>query len=381
MVITSHPRILHIASGDLWAGAEVQLFTLAKTLHSGLGVPVSVVLLNHGRLEQQLRDTGIGVTVLDESNLNGIQILFRLVQIIREQSPDVIHTHRQKENTLGSVAAVISGRVPSLRTSHGAPEHNTPWWKIHKRIIHALDWICGRFLQKRIIAVSDELAFHLQQKFPQEIVRVIENGIDIQDFKQQQKRLNTSNTFLPDFFRIGLAGRLSPVKRVDLFIQVARYLRDYHPDLKASFHIFGDGPMRNQLVALNRALGTEDFVFFEGHSDDIVKELRTLDALLITSDHEGLPMILLEAMAVQTPVIAHAVGGIPKVLDQGACGILVPEHLASDYAAAVYRLANSSQLRSEITKNALKRVATNYSAELNARRYLAEYLAVSNQSQ
>ena len=378
MVITSHPRILHIASGDLWAGAEVQLFTLAKTLHAGLGVPVSVVLLNHGRLEQQLRDTGIDVIVLDESKLNGIQILFRLIQVIREQSPDVIHTHRQKENILGSVAAALSGKVPSLRTSHGASEHTPPWWKIHKRIFHALDWFCGRFLQKRIIAVSDELALHLLQIFPQEIVRVIENGIDIQDIKQQQEKLNVSYALRQDLFRIGLAGRLSPVKRVDLFIQVARFLHDHYPDLKASFHIFGDGPMRNQLVALNRALGTEDIVYFEGHSDDIVQELRTLDALLITSDHEGLPMILLEAMAVQTPAIAHAVGGIPKVLDQGACGILVLGHLASDYAAAVYRLANSPQLRSEITKNAFKRVATNYSAELNARRYLAEYSAISH---
>jgi glycosyltransferase involved in cell wall biosynthesis len=99
----------------------------------------------------------------------------------------------------------------------------------------------------------------------------------------------------------------------------------------------------------------------------------------MTSDHEGLPMILLEAMAVNTPVIAHAVGGIPKLLDNGSSGILVHGHQASDYADAIYRLAKSPQTRTSITRNAFNRVATDYSAELNARKYLDEYFSISRQ--
>ena len=342
VVVTAHPRILQIASGDLWAGAEVQLFTLAKTLHERLGIPVSVVLLNHGRLERQLHEAGIRAIVLDESKLNGFQILYQLVKIIRELSPDVIHTHRQKENLLGSVAAFISGRTASLRTSHGAPEHTPPWWKIQKWLFHLLDWSCGRFLQKRIIAVSDELAILLKNKYPDKKIHIIENGIDLQDVNQIREQPETASDRHSVSFRIAIAGRLVPAKRVDLFIQIARYMRDNYPDLQTSFHIFGDGPMHDQLVALSRALETEDIIHFEGHCDDILQKLKSIDALLMTSDHEGLPMVLLEAMAVYTPIIAHAVGGIPKLLDQGSSGILIQGHQPSDYAKAIYQLAKVS---------------------------------------
>jgi glycosyltransferase involved in cell wall biosynthesis len=93
----------------------------------------------------------------------------------------------------------------------------------------------------------------------------------------------------------------------------------------------------------------------------------------MTSDHEGLPMILLEAMALRTPVIAHAVGGIPILLDQGACGVLVHEHNASGYGDEIYKLAHNPEMRSNIQKNALARVSTHYSAEKNADAYLLEY--------
>jgi len=379
VVVTSHPRILQIASGDLWAGAEVQLYTLTVTLHQVLAIPVSVVLLNHGRLEQRLRDAGIRVIVLDESKMNGLQILYLLVKIIRASSPDVIHTHRQKENTLGSVAALISGRVASLRTSHGAPEHNPPWWKVQKHIFHLLDWLCGRFLQQRIVAVSDELAILLKNKYPDEKVHTIENGINLLEVNQRHEHPRTPHD-QSVVFRIGIAGRLVPVKRVDLFIRIARFMRDNYPDLKTSFHVFGDGPLRDQLVALNRSLDTVDIVHFEGHCDDIHLKIKSLDALLMTSDHEGLPMILLEAMALETPIIAHAVGGIPKLLDQGSCGILVQENQAADYAKAIHMLATTPDMYTLITRNAYSRVVSDYSAEMNARKYLAEYSSISRRT-
>jgi glycosyltransferase involved in cell wall biosynthesis len=198
---------------------------------------------------------------------------------------------------------------------------------------------------------------------------------------QNRERLTTPSDHQPDLFRIGIAGRLVQVKRVDLFLQIARYIRENHPDLPSSFHIFGDGPMRDQLEALNNSLDTADIVHFEGHCDDIHQKLKSLDALLMTSDHEGLPMILLEAMAIRLPIIAHAVGGIPKLLENGSSGILVQGHQASDYADAIYRLARSPQTRINITSHAFNRVATNYSADLNARKYLAEYLSLSRQRQ
>ncbi len=366
------PHVLHIASGDLWAGAEVQLFTLASTLYNILKVPVSVILLNHGELEQKLQAVGIKVIVLDESKLNAFQIIRKLIRTVKALQPDIIHTHRIKENILGSITAVICRR-PSIRTAHGAAEHQPAWWKLPKHLILLLDRLCGRFIQNRIIAVSDDLADILQQDFPKGKIAIIKNGIDLDVINRYKISKQSTKEYSNETFKIGLAGRLVPIKRVDLFIQTAKYLAEHYPDLNVSFHIFGDGPLRTELESLSKTLTPSAFVQFEGHCADIPLKLQEIDVLLMTSDHEGLPMILLEAMALETPVIAHAVGGIPMLLDQGRCGVLVHDHSAAGYAHAISILIKSPENRVTLSGNALEHLKNDYSAIGNAKKYLAIY--------
>jgi len=132
---------------------------------------------------------------------------------------------------------------------------------------------------------------------------------------------------------------------------------------------------------LNQKLKTNDIVHFEGHCDNMPEKLRDLDALIMTSDHEGLPMILLEAMTLETPIIAHDVGGIPNLLDQGNCGKLVKEHNSSGYAKALYEVLNSPAKKQVITKNALNRVINTYSAEKNAKEHLQLYKKILSNCQ
>lgn len=368
----THPiRVLHIASGDLWAGAEVQLFTLAKALKNNTNTIVDIVLFNHGTLEQKLLSCDINVIVLDESKLNGLAILRRLIQITHQIQPDVIHTHRLKENILGCIAARLNGNIPSLRTSHGAPETSPSWRRPHKRIIHWLDFLCGRYLQRAIIAVSEDLAEKLKKHYPSKKIHVIENGIDLQEMKSRSN--DNRSTGSTGTFNVGFAGRLVPVKRIDIFINTARHLLDNYPELKIKCHIFGDGPLRDELEQLNRKLKTDDIVSFKGHSNNISEEIQKMDALLVTSDHEGLPMVLLETMALGTPIISHAVGGIPHLLDQGECGILITENEPASYAAAIETLINNPAKITEITRKAKRRVEERYSSISNAHAYNSRY--------
>lgn len=368
--------VLHIASGDLWAGAEVQLFTLAKALKIYTDTNVNILLLNHGTLEKKLLDNGIRVIVLNEIKMNGFQILLQIISTIRKIKPDVIHTHRVKENVLGSISALFS-KTPTLRTAHGASEHKPAWIHIPKRLILFMDWFCGQFLQRKIVAVSKDLAKILQKSFPANKIKVIENGVDPASFSTTAEPVNSDIEHNACSFRIGIAGRLVPVKRVDIFIKAAAELLNTHPELNTSFHIFGDGPLHTELTALSHKLNTEKMIHFEGHCENMQHELTDLDALLITSDHEGLPMILLEAMALKTPVIAHAVGGIPAVLNQGECGILVSDHQPSAYADAIFKLIKNSEIRTNIIHNALNHVTTFYSAEKNASAYHAVYRSLA----
>jgi glycosyltransferase involved in cell wall biosynthesis len=376
--ITSNKSIhvLHIASGDLWAGAEVMLYTLAKSLYKELNTQVSIVLLNHGILEQRLSNCGISVHVLDESRLSSFQILQQLNKTIDKLKPDVIHTHRIKENIIGSIAALYNHRIPSLRTVHGAPEHRPPLHQLPKHLILFLNWLFGRFYQRYIIAVSPDLAKKLEHDFPKTRIRVIENGVDIDTLTHHISHSQSKNTDKTGY-RIGIAGRLVPVKRVDLFIESAFYLKQHHPELSIHFHIYGDGPLSDNLQAQVRSQQAEDYIHFEGHCENIAQHLGTLDALLMTSDHEGLPMVLLEAMCLKIPIIAHAVGGIPHLLDQGRCGVLVQNQTAKAFAEAIVKLINQPEQYEQLAQLALERVNHNYSASSTADAYLKVYKILS----
>ncbi|MFW2438940.1 MAG: glycosyltransferase [Arenicellales bacterium] len=131
----------------------------------------------------------------------------------------------------------------------------------------------------------------------------------------------------------------------------------------------GDGPMRCKLEDLSQKSGTDGIIFFEGHCENLQEKMQQLDILLMTSDHEGLPMVLLEAMAMETPIIAHATGGIPKLLDNGVCGILVQEQDGAAYSKEIFNLLSSAEFRSKISSNALRHVTENNSDIQNANAY------------
>ena len=373
MTSTAPPiKVTHIASGDLWAGAEVQLFTLAKTLHQFENVTVRVILLNHGELEKRLHEQGIPVDVLPETELNGIQIFFRLIKLLRQHQPDVVHTHRIKENILGGLSAKLAGNIPSLRTAHGAPEHQPGWRKPHKQILYLLDWFVGRFVLSKIVAVSDDLAEILKNDFPSEKIIVIENGIDIEELSFYIKHQNGSKS-PSSHIKIGLVGRLVPVKRVDIFIKTARYLQEHSPRINAQFYIYGDGPLRPELEKLSASLNMQDAIHFEGHVREIHAAIAALDILLITSDHEGLPMTLLEAMALKIPVISHSVGGIIHVLEKGKYGTLISKQEPGLYAQTISDVLSTPEQTLTKSNKAKNHIMTHYGNITCGEKYSSVY--------
>ncbi len=369
-----NPRILHIASGDLWAGAEVQMYTLVASL-SALGVSVCTVILNEGILANKLREAGIEVVVLDETKLNGGRILVKLIQIIRNQRPDVIHTHRMKENILGSCAALIAGNIPSLRSVHGVLKQ-PPRFHIPKQIFYFLNRFTGRFMQKSIISVSKPLTEILVKDFPRSKIRIIENGVDADDIRERAGKLVGDQK--EGRFKVGIVGRLVSVKRIDIVINAARYLIKESISNGIEFYVIGEGPLREEWESLSKESGTEKIVHFMGHQDDILSHIQGLDALMMTSNYEGLPMVLLEAMVLRVPVIAHKTGGIPGLLDQGECGILIDHQNPAAYAEATVQLKEDLELRAQIVENAYIRVTSKYSAKKNAEGCLSEYISIMN---
>ena len=357
-------RVVHIASGDLWAGAEVQLFTLVKALKNSTNTDIHVFVMNHGTLEQKLIAENIPVIVFDESTLSSTTLFFRILQNLKRIRPDVVHTHREKENVLGSIACLIAGNIPSIRTSHGAPEHHPTWRQFSKRLANTVDWLCGRLLQKKVIAVSEDLLEVLKKKFPESKICVIENGLDIKALEQFKNTDKTTRHKQP--YKIGLIGRLVPVKRVDLFIKLAKFMREHHPDFQAQYHIYGDGPLRDELMDLSRRHNVENIVHFEGHCPNIHTLMASLDTLLITSDHEGLPMTLLEAMALDIPIVARSVGGITTACQEGQGCWLIRSDSIEMFAKTLIECLSNHDARQQKCILAEQHVRQKYASSTNA---------------
>lgn len=325
--------------------------------------------MNDGELARRLRANGIPVSIFDERQLGPVEILASLRRLMLSWQPDIVHTHRIKENVLGSLANRLAHNVPSLRTVHGASEHQFRGIaQLHKKAFQWLDRWCARHLQQRLIAVSNELAGKLAQHFPQQKIVVIENGVDAEAVLAQLQPVDF-RTREPAAVHVGIAGRLVAVKRVDLFLQAAQLLLQ-SAQRNWRFHIFGDGPLRATLSSQAEALQISGATTFHGHREDIVACLGGLDILIMCSDHEGLPMTALEAVVVGTRIAAHAVGGLPDALRGCPGTFLVEAHNAQGYAAAAEALAGQSSR----SANARPHLDDRFSMQSNANSVLSQYL-------
>lgn len=357
---------MHIVSGDLWAGAEVQAYTLLKYLQPQ--VRLHVVVLNEGELVSRLRELNIPVTILLESQLGSFTILKKLAALIRELRPDIIHTHRQKENILGGLANFIAFplsrfRPRSIRTTHGAQEFTLT--RKHKLQVW-VDEFVGSYLQQAVIAVSDDLANKLLGCFPRGHVHVVHNGVDCVGLQKNRERL--ADGFSPAYTHIGIVGRLEPVKRVDIFIQMASLLlkNQTSPHL-LNFHIIGDGSLMQDLQHLAKTLGVASAIQFHGHCRDAIPYIRALDIIVMCSDHEGTPMTALESLALGVPLLGHDVGGLHELL-QDQPHLRVVMHSPVGYANAVLHLLSSNLPAAHL--------ASKYTAEFNASKTLGIYQAL-----
>ncbi len=324
-------KILHIVSGDLWAGAESQVLTLVSELAKRHHV--SVIVLNHGRLATELEALKLDVEVFPESQFGFVKLLYKSWRKVRQYKPDVIHTHRKKEHLIGALANLLSVNAGCVRTVHGAQEFTL---SLTQKLQGLIDRWVAVYLQDAVISVSDVLTHDLKNKIPAEKIYTIANGVD--PGKVNADAAKHSVDIDPSRINIGIIGRLVRVKRVDLFIQIAHLLCHSNSQTDFQFHIFGDGPLKSSLLELSESFELQNTVTFHGHSDVIPSWLANFDILIMTSDHEGLPMTALESLSLGVPVVAHAVGGLVPLLEEAFPQGLIYSQIPADYDAVVQNI-------------------------------------------
>jgi glycosyltransferase involved in cell wall biosynthesis/protein-tyrosine-phosphatase len=370
-------RVCHIMSADLWAGAEVQVATVASYLVERPDVELTAVLLNEGPLACELRRLGVPVTVIDEQQNSAVRIFIALTRWLRGHPVDVVHTHRWKETVLGAVAARLAGVPGVIRTVHGHREPLQGWPWLKYRIYEALDkWTLLCFAD-RIVAVSRRMAEGLEESGykPERVIR-IHNGVDLRRVRPVRARDDVRRELGidPATLLIGTVGRLSPVKGQAHFLRAARLILQKEPG--ARFLIVGDGPLRGDLETSAKRLGIDDACVFVGARTDVYDLLTAMDVFVLPSLHEGMPMALLEAMALGTPVVATAVGGVPEIVAHRTTGLLVRSSDEHGLAEACLELARDPHWARTLGARARRVVQEAFSHEQNGRALVSAYRAI-----
>lgn len=361
-------RVAQFVSGDLWAGAEVMAFNLIRELSVREDVSLCVLILNDGVLAQRLATLDVELTVVRENTLSFAGLLSAARTFVARQRPDVIHSHRYKENVLAFLAAAGSSRrTRLLATQHGLPEAPPRRRLSRAAAVSHLNRSLLRHRFDRVVGVSSNICkvFQTDFRIPAARLAVIHNGIELPPAAAHSKPTTE--------WVIGSAGRLFPVKDYPLMVATAGEVIRSSPQTR--FLLAGNGPQRAEIEHLIDHQQLRSFSLV-GQQDDMTGFYARLDVYLNTSQHEGIPMSILEAMAHGLPVVAPDVGGIGEIIEDGVDGFLVSDRNPKAFAAPLLRLQDVA-LRRRIGAAARDKVRRAFSATTMAARYCEQYRSLS----
>jgi glycosyltransferase involved in cell wall biosynthesis len=284
-------------------------------------------------------------------------VLPKLRALVRERRIDIVHSHEYKTDVLAWLLARCE-HVTALATVHGWTGHTSR----ERFVYYPIDrWIL-RFFPK-LIAVSDQIRQTLvaDGARPDRVVKVL-NGIDHRAFVRDRSRAYAIRANLgvgADDVIVGSVGRLEPQKRFDLLIEAVGGLQPKHPTLKLL--VVGDGSLRQQLASQIERLGLDGACRLLGHRTDIADLHHAFDLLVQSSDYEGTPNAVLEAMAMETPVVATDVGGTAEMVRDQIDGLIVPAGDVSRLSQAIEEALDNATATANRTAAARRRVETDLS--------------------
>lgn len=281
--------------------------------------------------------------------MDDARALIGLVELLRRERPDIVHTHTSKAGMLGRIAAARVGVPIVLHTFHG----------------HVLDGYFNPLMVRGIMAVERQLArrstrlIAVSQATLEDMVGIgiareklvhMPLGLPIDElFHVERGRGNfRASIGVPTGVPlIGILARLAEVKRHEIFLKAAALLKMRDPSMH--FAVIGGGDREWELRRQAVRLGLGQSVHFTGFRRDLGEVLSDLDVSVLCSRSEGLPVALIESMAASLPVVASEVGGVRELLGNDEAGLLVRSEDPEGLASSVYRLLKDRDLRDRLT--------------------------------
>lgn len=349
-------RVLHAIRQGQIGGGESHVLSVARTMDRSRFEPV-VLSFTKGAMVDELRRIGVQTHVIASTRPFDVRTWGRAGQLLTDEGIDVVHAH----GTRGLSNVVWAARqrsIPVAYTIHG--------WSFHSqqsRLTHALRVGAERFLigqSQQTICVSRANLAEGRVYLPDLKAEVVLNGIDLQRFDPQQPQPDVRAHYgiRPEQVVIGFMARLThqkdPLTLIDAFSLIAADCP------KAVLLLIGSGELQAAVNERIRERGLPERVITDGYRQDVPAVLRAMDVYCLPSLWEGMPIGLMEAMAMQKPVIVSAVDGTVELITHGENGLLVPAHRPDRLADALRLVVTNDVLRHGLAGRARQRIVQHH---------------------
>jgi glycosyltransferase involved in cell wall biosynthesis len=381
-VSKNDPLVLHtrVVTGT-GGGPEKTIFNSTRFLDS-FGFSVLCAYMHppgdpgFEELRRRAEAAGVPLVGIEDRGPLDLRVVRRMLEICRREHVAIWHAHDYKSNAIG----LLLRRFWPMRlvtTVHG--------WVQRTRRTPIYYWIDRLVLRRyeRVICVSEDLhQTCLRSKVPADRCTCIENAIDTQQYarhlsvEEAKRRLGLA----PGRLLAGSVGRLSAEKNFAGLIQAVDRLIGQRADL--DLVIIGEGGQRQELEALIGQLGRGDRIRLLGYRPDMIDLYQAMDVFVLSSIREGLPNVLLEAMAMEVPVVATRIAGVPRLVEHEANGLLVEPGNVDDLARGMKRLLEQPGLRQCLAAAGRRTVEERYSFDVRmakVRKIYGELLHDSNE--
>ena len=344
-------RVLWLIKGLDPGGAELLLAMLAEVRNrDGFEYEAAYVLPWKRGLVDQLERAGVAVHCLHGGREWNLRWAARLRRLVRERRYDVVHIHSPYVAGIARVA--LKAMPASVRPRTVYTEH-LPWWG-YVRATRLLNRMTYRLDDANLAVsttVTESIAPGLRDK-----VQVVVQGIFPERVRDQLGHRDEVRAELgigPDELVVGTVAHFRPQKGYPVLLEAARLVLD--EGLPVRFVAVGRGPQEDELRAIHARLSLGDRFLLTGFREDATRVMSAFDLFALASHNEGLPLALMEALALGTPVVATAVGGIPEGVKDGVEGLLVPPSRPDLLAHAIVTLVRDSRLRARMSEAAADR--------------------------
>jgi glycosyltransferase involved in cell wall biosynthesis len=354
-------KVLNLIDSLYAGGAESLLKNFAIEAKKYEDIQIDICTLYHSNIfEEKLKEENIKVFYLGLSFKYDFSKISRLIRYIKQNNYDIVHVHLFPADIFGAIASLFFKEKPKFIFS----EHNIynrrrsiPFYKPVDRFVYS------RY--KKIICVSEMVKNELNKYLSETRGKlvVVKNGIIFKEAFLRDSNFNWDLLFV---------GRLEEAKGVDILLNALKFLK-YKKKLNLKTAIVGTGSKREGYEKLCKDFGLEDSVKFLGVRKDVQSLMQQSRIFVLPSRWEGLPMVILEAMANGIPIITTPVGGIPEVIKDGFNGILAKVEDPEDLALKIKMLLDNSNLQDFIAKNAFETVKKEYSIEVYTKKIIEIY--------